>query len=176
MVLALLIQSGLWPAVLYRRVSGPGSVPAYEPGRCRTCQYDLSGLNESPVCPECGALYVPPPMKTAFWLELREDRFRYAPAIWGTSLAAAMGTYWITLLLAMVPILWLGHNWSTALFVARRDLSHDEFPVLWPVAILIGLAPLLCKPRRNKRPVAAFFVGLAITLAASIALLALRRY
>ena len=30
-----------------------------DPGRCRTCDYDLTGLEEALICPECGEPFPP---------------------------------------------------------------------------------------------------------------------
>lgn len=151
-ILAFVLQMVVWVPVVMkfsRRFVGRSDLD-----RCAQCKYDLSGLGEWPVCPECGAAYTdkePGPLD----LVPRPERMRKLHALFVLDLillASALVSDLLARHILAYRVHWSGYTWDVAWrYASRNTYGESEEPegmVVWllVLAVVVALLPRACRP------------------------------
>lgn len=117
---------------------------------CESCGYDLNGLDESGVCPECGHNIGLSAKAHADWISSARIR-----ALWPPVMRVSLLVLGFAVFIAMIEYPWRVHHsatstiylivggWGVAVFCfAVRLDGHDSACRVW-AAFLLGIAMLL---------------------------------
>lgn len=119
--------------------------PTNNMGRCRTCGYDLHGLEREGVCPECGAAYAP--IEPVVHGERRITQECFCRAAVGMALyfGAMMAIEPLAGLIVAIDYRLDGWSWQIAWSAPlKRELAYGgAMSVMSPLAITSAFLPLV---------------------------------
>lgn len=117
------------------------------PGICRGCTYDLTGLTEGSLCPECG-LSSAPHYKQIQWTESRLERPMLIHALIGLAILIAYyaSIDFLASYIAGISYWASGYHWTTARTAALSWGSHTVFDVrLFPLNVAVASWPIFAR-------------------------------
>ena len=159
---ALIVHCILWlPVVIQTVVERRTLGPRHD---CKFCEYDLSGLPEETVCPECGEAQGDRTIVVERTrVRIRQDRLHLLVFTLPAALVYTTCGYSIAERLAVYSYQVSGYSLAVSTMAAHyRDVREDDWgSVLLPVGPVIALSPLLALIRSRLRGTVVFFSMLA---------------